>query len=702
MSRLRATPTAVGRTTATTELRAAGLSTDEIRVLKKARSPLAWLRPVLLLLGMLAIGSVVLMLAAYQFGKGTEELAANAAESRAPDTGERVLAGEGFDYTQWSEGVALFRIQADESRQNRDGTSYLTSVRVTVNHENGQTYEVKSRYATFREKDASGNFQARLEGDVVVSGWDKLVLEARALEFHRGGQVLESVGAVEFKFPPEYTGRASKLRVDRTTDTITLSEGVHLHTVAGAEQPMRLDCERLAYQRSTGILRAVGEASLKTDLQSLEAHYLTIFLAADGRTLESVRARWNVLGRLIDESPAGERTEIVYRGEYLDVQPDAGDPASRRIKLDGEGDQVTLSVTDLTGLRRSLTGLYLIGNARGNRLVQVEGVGRPIVLLESLDLPQAPFALRQVCAERLTARFLPGGGISRVQLEKRVELNDQGLSLSGGEEAALNMEDGSFRVEGEEVLLSNAQGEVTTKELNWIRDKGIIRAKNGVRAVLADRSLGALGNTPLALGSGPVQVESHEAYWTTEPPTFAFEGEVRAWRGESLLLAEQLLGAQRDRTLAASGGVRTVWTPAAGTSPAGNAARQPIEVAAGRVTYLDDGRRLVYYEDVEMHQGRRTIACQELGVALDAEGRAERMTCEDRVSMEDPESGRKVEGGDRAVYTPAADLVEIFGEKVELYDADNTRMQGKYVRYDMRTGTFKIRSSAAGAEVGSP
>lgn len=695
MLRRSATTMAGERATSTTELEAAGLSTGQVRVLKKAKSPLAWLRPVLLVLGILAIAAVGLMLAAYRFGRNTEKVAEDPAERLAPDSNEPVLRGEGFDYTQTSEGVALFRIQADESRQDRDGTSHLTTVRLWVYHKNGQTYQVRSRFATFNE----GTLQARLEGEVVLTGWDKLELRARALELRNGGQVLESDGAVEFDLPPELTGRASNLRVDRANDTITLSEGVHLHTVAAAPRPMRLDCMRLVYQRSTGVLRAVGEASLKTDRDSLSAHYLTIFLAADGQTLESLRARWNVVGRVVDESPSGDSTEVVYRGEFLDVQPDGKDPAGRRIKLDGEGDEVTLAVTDLTGLRRSLTGLYLVGHARDDRLVQVEGVGEPIVLLESLDMA-VPFPLRQVCAERLTARFLPAGGLARVQLENRVELNDSGLSVSGGDDASLNMEDGSFRVEGEAILVSSPQAEVTTRELTWRRDKGIVRASEGVRAVLAERSLGALRNTPLGRGDGPVHVESEGAYWTTEPPTFAFEGKVRAWRGESLLLAEQLLGDDEERKLAASGGVRTVWTPA-GEGP-GSIARDPIEVAAGRVTYLDQGRQLVYHENVELHQGRRTLQCQELGVALDETGRAEQMTCKDNVRMDDPESGRKVEGGDRAVYTPAQDLVEIFGDKVEIYDADNNRMQGKYVRYDLRTGTFNIRSRADGVEAGSP
>lgn len=687
-SELRQGPSAA---TSTAELRAAGLSTAEIRLVK-ARSPLAWLRPVLLALGLLVIGAVVLMLLAYRFGRGAAAEDSLAARPATVTDGQ-VLAGQGFDYTQTSEGVPVFRIRADESEQDRSGNSYLTRVILDVFHQDGKIYTVESAHAWVNEN----TWEARLEGDVKLTGWDDFELRARALKLRHGGQVLESVGEVELRYPPELEGRASQLKVDRGSDLITLSEGVHLRTVPGAERPMRLDCQRLVYQRAGGILRAVGEASLRTESQSLAAHYLTIFLEADGRTLESVRARWNVVGRLTLDSGLGDRTEVEYHGEFLDLQPDAQDPGSQRIKLDGEGEEVSLAVTDLSGLRRVFTGLYLVGHARDDRLIQIEGVGDPLTLVEALDL-DPPFVLRQLCAERATARFLPDGGVARVQLENRVELSDPELSMSGGRKASLNAESGSFQVEGPEVLFISRRGEATARQFSWTRGSGVIRARGEVRALLAESSARALRGTPLGgAGRGPVQVEAKEAFWTAEPPTFTFEGEVRAWRGQSLLLADQLRGEEREQKLAASGGVRTVWVP-----ETAEPFREPIEVSAEHVSFLDGESRLVYDQNVEMRQGRRTIQCQELGVELGPAGQAERMTCETDVSMTDPDTGRRVQGGDRAVYNLAEKLLEIFGEKVEIYDADNNRLQGRYVRYDLRDGTFKVRSRAQGAGAGAP
>ncbi len=46
--------------------------------------------------------------------------------------------------------------------------------------------------------------------------------------------------------------------------------------------------------------------------------------------------------------------------------------------------------------------------------------------------------------------------------------------------------------------------------------------------------------------------------------------------------------------------------------------------------------------------------------------------------------------------------MEIYGEKVEIYDADDNRMQGRYVRYDLSDGTFNIRSRAEGTGADAP
>lgn len=675
-------------------------SATEDEPLVRARSPLAWLRPVLLTLGILSIAGLSLMLAAYRFGQathpGAEGSATETARPASPEDADQVVKGQGLDFTQTSEGEPVFRIRAEESRQDREGNSVLQTVTLDIFRENGETYTVTSEMGRVNEN----TWDARLEGDVVLTGWGGFELEARTLTVQHGGQLLQSVGAVEFRYPPDFVGRASSLTVDRAHDSVTLGGGVHLHTAPGAERPMRLDCERLVYHREAGVLRAVGETSLRTEGQSISAHFLTLFMAENGRQVESVRARWNVVG--VAESQGAypaEVTRMEFRGEYLDVQPEPQDPTLKRIKLDGEGDLVHLTITEATGLRRDLSGLYLRALTRDNRLEQIEGVGQPLELVEAIDAAE-PFPLRHLCAEQISAFFLKNGDLGRVELENRVELVNPELSMYGGRQATLNVADGLFRIQGAEVHAYNSRAEITAQQFTYAQRTGLIRAYNGVETILAEGATRALASTPLGRGRGPIQVDADEAYWTLEPPTFQFDGNVRAWRGESLILADQLRGDERSREIAAAGSVRSVWVPPEGTPESGptGESTEPIEVSADRLTYLEETNRLIYNDRVTLRQGRRTMKCRDLEVELVSAGRAKRMTCEGEVFLVDPDSGREVRG-DRAVYALAEEKVEITGDRVELIELENqTRLEGRYVLYDLAAGTFTLKSRPPGED----
>ena len=186
-------------------------------------------------------------------------------------------------------------------------------------------------------------------------------------------------------------------------------------------------------------------------------------------------------------------------------------------------------------------------------------------------------------------------------------------------------------------------------------------------------------------------MESSEAFYTTEPPAFTFRGKVRAWRDQNLLLAEELRGDQTSQRMSASGGVQTVWFSA----PRSNGSQpQPIEVTSELLTYRRGDSTVIYSGKVRIEQERRTITCGELAVELDDSGQeAERMICRDDVRLLDPVAARRVHG-DAAVYSVAQDLLEIYGDRVQLIDSRNNRLEGRYLRYDFDAGTVKIEGKA--------
>jgi len=651
----------------------------------KAANPVRIVRRILLVLGITVVLAVGLLVAAYQFGAA--DPGAVASSPRVAESGlqEDLSRGQGFDYTQTSEGEPVFRIRADRSRQDREDTAFLEGVELDFYRE-GEIYHVTADSALYNQVAQ----HAELEGQVVISGLGELVLESRALELRQDAQVLLSEGEVQFRWPPDFVGRASQMRADFGEDSVVLSEGVHVRSLPGAEVEMRLDCRRLIYQRTTGLLRAIGEVVLVRGEERIEAESLTIFMIDGFDHLQSIRARWGVVGNLLLPGELGEARRIDYQTEELTLLFDDATGEPIKVELDGSAERISrLQVADPTGLARSLAGQYLVAYYRGGRLDRVEGWGAPMEIFEFLDMGE-PFVLRHACAQRAAARFAPNGDLGRIELEESVELSDERFYLAGGDRAVLDMPADKAEIRGPVVELYNDRGNVTAPYFLYDGGTGITRAEGGVRASLDEGGMTSLASTPLARGEGPIQVEAREALWTTEPPGFVFRDSVRAWRGQSLLLAQQLRGGEDDGELTASGGVKTLFSPE-GAMPAG-AERQPVEVTAQTLSYRRESGELIYEDRVRLVQDRRVVTCRELTVELGPAGSAERMICQDQVELEDPVGGRGVKG-DRAVYTLAREVIEITGENVELRDADGNQIRGKYLLYDLPTGTVQIKSA---------
>jgi len=654
----------------------------------RARNPYLWIRWLLLAVGVLGAVALTVFLAAYQFGRAGQEETGETAETPAPRTdAETLTAGQGFDYTQTSEGRRVFRIRAAESQRDRRDTAYLETVILDVFRDDGEVYTITSERARVNEQ----SWDAELEGDVVMSGWGELEVRARAIKLLQGGQVLVSVGAVELSYLPDLVGRASHLRIDRGADAILLNDGVHVRSTPEAEVPMRLDCERLVYRRGEGLVRALDDVYLAYGDQEISTHALALFLRDDQRTLRLLRARWDVVANLRTVGEVGEESRARVVGQLLEVEPGEDNPDFRRLRVEGgAAEPASIEMVDATGLARRISGDFLESHSAGGVPQIIEGFGAPMVIDEYLDF-DPPFPLRRACADHGTARFLPDGTLAQIHLEEQVELRDHELHLSGGSWAVLDAQEGVLDIEGPEVVLYDERGELSAPHVRYRRDKGIVRAGPGVRATLLQAA--ALAESPLGRGRGPIRVESVEAVWTNEPSTFSFRGGVRAWRGQNLLLADQLRGDETAGELAASGDVKTVWFPEADDGSRG----QPIEVVAEQLTFREAENLLLYSGGVRVEQAERTLTCRELSVVLEERtSQAERMICKGEVHLIDPIANRQV-WGETAIYEVPASRIEISGDEVRLRDAEQNTMVGKYLVYDLEAGNVQLRGQRPAA-----
>lgn len=661
--------------------------------LVRAKSPVRWLRRILLLLGLVAVAALGLMLAAFQFGRTDRSQQADTEEdpSEISTTEETITAGTGFDYVQWSQGRKVFRIRAERSQQDRDENAYLEQVTLDVfRQEEGEVYTVTSRDAKVNQN----TWSAVLEGDVVIRGWDDLVLEARAIELKQGGQLLLSRGAVEFSYPPDIVGRASQLRLDRKEDVISLTGGVHVKTVPGAPIPMRLDCERLIYRQEEGMVRALDDVKVRRGDQNLQARILTLFMTPE-RTLQSLRAVFEVKGSMRTTNDLGMPGEVGFSGQLLEMTPNERREEAYVVQLEEgpEGGPAVIRTVDASGLARRMVGRQLEGRTSSGQLNVIHGSGTPLIMDEYLDFDE-PFPLRQVCARQLTANFLANGDLGFMKLEQNVELRDESVHLSGGDQATIDMAQGQVEIRGKEVELYNERGDVASPHISYSKEKGYIHARDGVRARLVPGT--TLRDTPFSNGEGPLHVESKEAFWAGDPAAFAFRGSVRAWRQQNLLLTEQLRGDDEGRQMSAAGGVKTRWVPerSSNRTVLASGSSEPIEVDAESLAYREEERLLIYTGDVVVHQEERTIACDELEVELTPDGsEAERMICKGNIEVDDPPARRRVRG-DRAVYTVLEKQVEVYGDQVHLVDADNNTLKGRYLIYDLNAGTVHLQSRA--------
>ncbi len=660
-------------------------TTTPPRARVKAKRPFAWLRRLMLVLALLMIVGITILLLAYRFASSGSGGGSSALSSGVNTDPEVRVSGTRFDFTQTSEGRPIYRIRAETDQHTVDGTIQLGQVDLEIYRQDGSSYFVRSEQAVFREDGG----EAVLRGNVVLSGWDSLVLKTRELHLRSGGEVLYSDGKVRFAYAPDLEGQASKLRVDFRSDSIVLSDGVHIRSIPGAANFLRLDSERLYYQPNDGLIRAHGGAVLVRDQQRIEGETLTVFFQDDLNSLKTLRARWDVRGVLTSAGDLGARTQAEISGYNLTLHFDEASGEPTRLDLEGsaESGPAQFSVVDDSGLGRQLLGSHLTGHFGGGRLQTLSGAGKPLRITEVVDV-DPPYILRRLCARRAEARFLADGSLALITLEEQVELQDREVQLSGGDRATLDIVAGKVAIQGAEVALYSERGEVIAPSLEYNRRSGLIRGRGGVRTVLPAGSLNALERTPLGQGSGPIRIESKEAVWNLSPPSFSFLGGVRAWRGDSLLLADQLRGEQQLDQLAASGEVSSVWIPAGGDL-LGEAA-QPIKVKAERLSYRGADLALVYDGNVRVEQGQRILSCRELTVELSAASRqAERMYCRDSVRLDDPVASRRV-FGDSAIYTLARREVEVFGKEVRLVDGQGNELSGRYLIYDLSLGTVAL------------
>lgn len=673
------------------------------------RSFISIFRKLLLLALVLTLVAVVGL---FLFGRAGRQ------KERPLDEGETkagqgtTLIGEDFDYTFTEREKPIFRIRGESIRADEKGIVYLDGVGLTIYDQEGRPYHVESRRATFRRETNEG----QLQGDVFLKGPEGLELRTARLDLRRKGRLIVAPKEpVEIRYAGKYVVRSAKLQVDIQQETYVLAGGVQVETLPGAETPGSLNSQRLVYERKKRWLRVEGNAALRHGADRLNAGRLAAKLSEDEGSLTFVRAIQGVTGQtrgtlaaLGGEPAASQPATTNFSGRDLAVvlQPEGNEV--RRVELEAANKGKAVIESTGGGITRTMRAYRFEGLLENGVLDTAEAFGG-VEIREVTRGPQG--ATRQAESQRASADFRADGQLVTADLIGNVVYRDGEITATGNR-GTLDLEAGRGDFVGAPVDIVSPRGRVRAPRVVYNTDQKIIQARGGVRAVLEKASETALSGTPLGEGQGPVTVESQEAFWRQTPTSsFLFRGDVRAWRGKNLLLAPELRGDKDQNILTATGGVKTRWIPdstpsaAAGRpaarAPAKPANQAPIEVSANEMVYKDGSGQLTYTGNVRVEQEAKTLTCQNLEVELEQtqgdEREVETMTCTGDTKLNDPATGRRIEG-QRAIYHVAERQMEMFGEPVTMRDREGNVVRGRRLFYFMDDGKVEIKGGGEGVQ----
>jgi lipopolysaccharide transport protein LptA len=590
----------------------------------KTRRTVTRFRVVLMLTLLAAVGVV---LALYLFGAAGAPRPKRTRNDTPPFEEGTRMVGKDFDYTFSQGDKAVFRVRGNSVRVDKDDTVYLETVGLTLFDKEGRQFDAESDEASINRTTNEGRLwgdvsikgPSHLEiyskelliqqkGNLLITPGVARVLYAGkyfarcdSLQAWLPDEVYSMVGNMRLETVPEVQPplklEADKAIYERKHRLLRVEDGAELHRGTA-----KLEADRIS-----GLL-----SDDESSLTFVRALYHVTGETAESAAPGTTKVSWAGEDLAVMLTPKGN---LVRR---IDLEGAAATPAS--LHSTGNGVTRTLVAPHIEGL---LAEKDLLRSANAYGGVDIEEIGPPAAAgagapgaapasrpsgakagppgprggragppappgakasSPKASSPKegspkagspkaagtaaaAPAAspqptVRRAHGQRADAVFRTDGQIASVVLVEQVTYGDGEVNATG-DRAAMDMDAGRGEFFGNPVEVVSSRGEMRAPHVIYTSADQLVHAVEGVHAIIRQASDANLTGSVLGEGKGPVMVQSAEAYWQRPQATFIFRGDVRAWRGDNLLLAPELQGERLPQgdQLAASGGVKTVWLP---------------------------------------------------------------------------------------------------------------------------------------------
>ncbi len=652
---------------------------------------MVFLRGALLAALALFLGGVVAVFLANRI-KPEGNVEAEADNDLELNLAETLLSGRGFDYEVTDGERRLYHIRADRIVANRDKVITLTGVVITVERASGEVYELAAKKGTYR----SNSSTAEVEGDAVLSGPDGLEIRGQRFDLLRHGSVVKSRGPIEFAVGRGLTGSADEIEAYLERDRFQLSGKVRLFSQgAGPEDDLSLEAGRVIYDKSDHRIHAEGGIRFRRGRDQMTCDRIAVTLAADGGSgARFVRARWNVAGSLVSHDARGFDRRLEFAGEEISIAYDKKGGEPRQAEITGTvNEPARLDASDDSGLVRRFSSRRIEATfARGQiRKIQTGGA---MIMTEFLSFDPSR-ELGRVCGGSATAKFDNQGDLVQVTVAGGAELHRPGIQTTGETLTVLARD--LVQVEGSPAHVYTWEGELSAPGLDYRIGTGELTARDGVRAWFPPKSGFTMVTATEATSELPIQVTADSATWGQTRGRFQFDGNVRAWQGESFLTAQRLIGENGGR-IRGEGGIQTTLERSSSAMSEGgdDGEERPsrVRVTAASFDYTKGEGLIQYKGDPEVRDSGRVMSCDELSVHLRDDSSLDRMECRGDTLIDDRIGGHKISGS-KALYRPDDSKVEVSGSPVTLQKPDGAVIRASRVIYDFETSIAQFESAGS-------